>query len=67
MLKLAGHNQRGIARDDPALVGLVERWGDKANGPCASLKVVEIPDGVKWTIEDYDGCEHVAEEHRTWR
>lgn len=27
---------------------------------------VAIPDGVIWHIEDYDGLEHIAEDHRTW-
>jgi len=28
--------------------------------------VLEIPDDVEFTIEDYDGSEHIAETHRTW-
>lgn len=54
-------------RTDPKLVAIVEKLGDKANGKYAELKVVEIPDGVDWTIEEYDGVEWVAEKHRTWR
>lgn len=53
-------------RADPILVRVVEEMGDAANGMCAKLRVVEIPDGVKWTIQEYDGYEHVAEAHRTW-
>ena len=30
------------------------------------LKVVEIPDGVDWEIEEYDGEEWVSEKHRVW-
>ena len=59
--------EREIPRDDPALVQAVEELGVEASGPCAALAVVEIPDGVAWQIEEYDGYEHVAEEHRTWR
>jgi len=44
---------------------MVER-GD-VDGTYSDLKVVEIPDGVNWYIEEYDGLEHVAERHRTWR
>ena len=55
-----------IQRDDPALVQTVEDLGEKANGRCAELEVVEIPDGVEWSIEEYDGNEHVSEVHRTW-
>lgn len=53
-------------RSDPILVGVVEDLGVAANGYGAMLKVVEVPDDVKYTIENYDGVEHVAEVHRTW-
>ena len=55
-----------IARDDPALVKVVEELGQKSWGSCAELKVVEIPDDVKWHVDEYDGLEHVAEDHETW-
>ena len=58
---------RAIPRDDPALVQVVEEMGRAADGDCARLEVVEIPDDVAWHIEEYDGNEHVAEDHRTWR
>ena len=62
------HIQHGsIERDDPLLVGIVERLGEKSWGYDAELKVVEIPDGVQWVIHEYDGSEHIAEVHRTWR
>jgi len=54
-----------IPRDCPVLVEMVER-GD-VEGTFSELKVVEIPDGVNWYIAEYDGMEHVAERHRTWR
>ena len=57
---------RDIERDDPALVQLVEENSGAYSGRCAQLAVVEIPDDVKWTIEEYDGNEWVAEVHRTW-
>lgn len=57
----------GVERHDPILVQVVEKLGKKANGSLAELSVVEVPDGVKYTIEDYDGIEHIAEEHRTWQ
>lgn len=57
---------RDISREDPALVQLVEEDSEKYSGRCAELKVIDIPDGVAWTIEEYDGNEHVAEVHRTW-
>lgn len=50
----------------PVLVAVVEEMGEKANGTCANLKVIEIPDGVEWEIDDYDGMESVDEVHRSW-
>lgn len=58
---------RDLKRDDPMLVQVVEQLGSSADGACASLEVVEVPDGVEWQIEEYDGNEWVAETHRTWR
>ena len=55
-----------IPRDDATLVQVVEELGDRSHGALARLKVVEIPDGVDWVIEDYDGDETIAEKHRTW-
>jgi hypothetical protein len=60
-------NARDIERHDPILIRVVEEMGEAAYGSCADLRVVEIPDGVKYVIEEYDGNEHIAEEHRTWR
>lgn len=57
---------RDLKRDDPLLVRVVEELGDAANGKCASLKAVEIPDGTDYEISEYDGNEHIAEKHRTW-
>ena len=56
----------GYDRTDPDLIAAVESLGDKANGRCAKLKVIEIPDGVEYTISDYDGQETVEEKHRSW-
>ena len=53
-------------RDDPDLVAIVEEMGEKANGVCAKLKVVEIPDGIEWEVDEYDGHEQVSEKHRSW-
>jgi hypothetical protein len=55
-----------IPRDDPALVEIVEQLRDEANGLCANLKVVKIPEDVDWIVCEYDGIEWVAEKHRTW-
>jgi len=61
-------NQYGasIPRDDEKLVRVVEELGGEANGHCAELKVVSIPDEVKWEIAKVDGVEYVCEIHRKW-
>ena len=60
------HDTRPSPRHDADLVRVVEELGDTANGRCAELKVVEVPDGVEYEIDEYDGAERVAERHRTW-
>jgi hypothetical protein len=55
-----------IDREDTILVRVVELLGRSANGWAACLSVVEIPDGIEWQIDEYDGAEWVAEKHRRW-
>lgn len=55
-----------IERHDPLLVKVVEKLGEKANSRFSELKIVEVPDGVDYEIEEYDGMEWIAEAHRTW-
>ena len=57
---------RDLARDDPYLVQVVRELGIGANGAHANLKIVEIPGNIEWHIQEYDGNEWVAEDHRTW-
>lgn len=57
---------RDLPRDDPYLVAAVRELGEAASDRYARLVVLEIPDGVPWVIEEYDGSEWVAEAHRTW-
>lgn len=57
---------REIQRDHPLLIKCVETLGEKANGSCAKLKIVEIPADVDYEVEEYDGQEWIAEKHRTW-
>jgi len=57
---------RYIERDDPALIQTIEELGEAANGEFTKLEITEIPDGVEWKVEEYDGQEWVAEAHRTW-
>lgn len=59
--------KKGYSRDNEVLVRVVEELGKQANCWFSDLKIVQIPDKVKWQIEEYDGNEWVAEKHRTWR
>lgn len=60
-------NSNELDRDDPALILVVEELGDAADGRCAKLEVVKIPDDVQWHIDDYNnGDEIIREDHRTW-
>lgn len=53
-------------RTDPALIKVVKKLGEEANDEYAELKIVEIPDGTKFEIDDYDGIETIHEVHRSW-
>ena len=57
---------RDLPRDDPDLIAVIEELGPAASGRYGKIEVVEIPDGIKWVIDEYDGMEHVEEEHRSW-
>lgn len=49
------------------LIKAIEKIGHPhCNGPCANLKIIEIPDNVNWEIQEYDGVETIHEVHRTW-
>jgi hypothetical protein len=62
---------RNIARDDPALIETIIELGlDKSSGEYeydSTIKIVEVPADVDWVLMEYDGCEWVAEKHRTWQ
>jgi hypothetical protein len=58
--------EREMERTDPILIQVVEELGERCRTSVSLPKVVEIPDDVEWTIEEYDGLEWVAEVHRTW-
>lgn len=53
-------------RDDPILIEIVEELGDEANGMCADLVVVDIPDDMDYVVDDYDGIETLRPKTPTW-
>ena len=53
-------------RTIPSLIQVVEELGKDADGRHASLEIVEIPDGMDYEIDDYDGVETISEPHRSW-
>lgn len=59
-------DERELERDDPDLIHVVKTLKKESFGRFAALKIVKVPDDVKWQIEEYDGMEWVAEVHRTW-
>ena len=57
---------KDVPRDDALLVRVVKDLGERASGPLSHLKIISIPGDVEWEINDHDGVEWVAEQHRTW-
>ena len=54
-------------RSDDRLIAAIEKIGeDKSSGALASIKIVEIPDGIDWELNEYDGIETVNKKHRSW-
>ena len=59
-------SDRDIKRNDPLLIQVIKELKQEANGHCAKLKIINIPENVDWEVKEYDGWEHIAEKHRTW-
>ena len=55
-----------IERHDKHLIQVIEELGKDACQSHSRIEVIEIPDGVDYVIEQYDGMEWVSEKHRTW-
>lgn len=53
-------------RTDPTLIKCIEELGKKASGNGSDIKIIEIPDGIEYEIDDYDGIETVHEIHNSW-
>ena len=54
-----------LPRHHPLLVQCIEELGNKANGDCAELIVVEIP-GNQYRINEYDGVESIETPEWGW-
>jgi len=60
-----GHVPYDLSRDDADLVWVVEFFGvEKAGGRHAALAIQEMPDGIPFQVEEYDGNETVVVDFR---
>lgn len=53
-------------REDPILIEVIEELGEKANGDCSRLKIVDIPNDMKYVVFDYDGIESLHTDMPVW-
>ena len=56
----------GSYREDEKLIKIIEELGEDANSSFSNFKIVEIPDDMKYVIDDYDGVETLHEDVETW-
>ena len=55
-----------LDREDKDLIRVIKELGTKADGTFSKLKIIEIPEDIEYTIEEYDGLESIEERHRSW-
>lgn len=55
------------SRCDKDLIDVIEIMGDEADGACADLCIVEIPDGASFEITEYDGNESIEPPRMSWQ
>lgn len=55
-----------LDREDKDLIRVIKELGVKADGTFSKLKIIEIPEDIEYTIEEYDGIESIEEVHRSW-
>jgi hypothetical protein len=54
-------------RTNETFITMIEQFGEKANTSHSKLKIIEIPNDVKWCIKLCDqGGERIEEIHRVW-
>lgn len=54
-------------RNDYDLIAVLEAMGSRAWGFASEIAIIHIPDDIEWHISEYDGLEHIAENHRIWQ
>lgn len=54
-----GHLNFNIPRTDETLISVIEKLGDEASGVGSRIKIVDLPKGTKYRIDEYDGYESV--------
>ena len=59
-------NLRNNHREDLVLIEVVEELGERANSPFSKLVVVDIPDGMEYEVDDYDGVETLHQKVKKW-
>lgn len=61
------NNNNYAYRADKRLIKAIEKIGlEESSGKLSELRIVEIPNGIKWEIDEYDGMETIHEKHRSW-
>jgi hypothetical protein len=58
-----------VSRDNELLADIVSgetAYRGRVSGDHASLSVAEVPDGIDWTIDEYDGKETVKEKTQSF-
>lgn len=53
-------------REDPVLIEVVEELGERASSYVSDLRIVNIPDGMDYVIDDYDGVETLHARVQEW-
>lgn len=53
-------------RSNPILIQVIEELWSDADWMYAKLKIIDIPDDVKFYIHEYDWLESIHENHRSW-
>lgn len=53
-------------RSNPIMIKAIETLGKKAWTRYSEIKIVEIPDGAEYEIDDYDGMETLRQPSQVW-